>query len=141
MRFISLEEVLGIHDLMLEIAGGRAGLHDFTLLHSAVERPKAHFGGEHLYATIWLAAAALMQSLVKNHPFEDGNKRTAYFSTMRFLHKNGYVLSPQDQEVLEFMVAVDVERKSVEEIATWLQKHAAHRLALSAISKSRKPRL
>lgn len=127
MRFISLEEVLTIHDRMLEIGGGRAGVHDFALLHSAVERPKAHFGGEHLYATVWLAAAALMQSLVKNHSFEDGNKRTAYFSTMRFLHKNGYFLSPPDQETLACMVAVDVEHKSVEEIAAWLEAHSKKR--------------
>ncbi len=123
MRFITLEEVLAVHDRMIEIGGGREGMHDFTLLHSAVERPKAQFGGQHLYATIWLAAAVLMQSLVKNHLFEDGNKRTAYFSTMRFLHKNGYILSPSKQAALTFMVAVVVERKSVEEIAAWLKKH------------------
>lgn len=124
MKFISLDEVLIIHNRMLEIGGGREGLHDFTLLHSAIERPKAQFGGKYLYSSIWLMAAALLQSLVKNHPFDDGNKRTAFFSTMRFLRKNAYILEPRGEEVIDFMVAVDVQNKSLEQIASWLHKHA-----------------
>lgn len=124
MKFVSLEEVLAIHDRMLEVGGGREGVHSFTLLHSAIERPKAQFDGRFLYDSIWLMAAAMLHSLVKNHPFEDGNKRTAYFSTMRFLHKNGYLLEALTPEVVRFMVAVDTTNKSLDEIASWLKRHA-----------------
>lgn len=124
MKFITLDEVLAIHDQMLSIGGGREGIHDFTLLHSAIERPKAQFGGKYLYQSLWLMAAALLQSLVKNHPFEDGNKRTAYFSTMRFLDKNKYSLEAKEDELIPFMVSVDVEKKNIEEISSWLEKYS-----------------
>lgn len=124
MQFITLDEVLIIHDLMLDVAGGREGIHDFHLLHSAIERPKAQFAGKFLYSSIWLMAAALLHSLVKNHPFEDGNKRTAYFSTVRFLRKNNYILAPKKREIVTFMVDVDVKNKTLEEIAVWLEKNS-----------------
>lgn len=124
MKFVTLEEVFTIHERMLKVGGGRQGVHDFALLHSAVERPKAQFGGKYLYTSNWLAAAALLHSLVKNHPFEDGNKRTAYFSTMRFLYKNGYLLKGEEEKVIEFMVDVDTKNTSVEEIARWLKQHS-----------------
>lgn len=123
MKFIGLDEVLVIHDRMLEIGGGRGGVHDFTLLHSAVERPKVQFGGKYLYISIWLMAAALLQSLVKNHPFEDGNKRTAYFSTMRFLQKNSYDLIAEHGQIITFMIKVDIKNLNLEQIAKWLKKH------------------
>lgn len=127
MTFVSLEEVLAIHDRMLEVGGGRSGMMDFTLLHSAIERPKVHFGGEALYTSVWMQGAALLQSLIKNHPFEDGNKRTAYFSTCYFLWKNGYELNAPDEAVLTFVVEVDVKKLKVEPIARWLESHAVRR--------------
>lgn len=124
MKFVIIEEVLAIHDRMLEIGGGREGIHDFLLLHSAVERPKAQFGGKFLYPSVWLAGAALLHSLIKNHPFEDGNKRTAYFSAMRFLQKNGDNLEANQKEIIKFVVEVDVENKTLGQIAPWLKKHS-----------------
>ncbi|MBI2590283.1 MAG: type II toxin-antitoxin system death-on-curing family toxin [Candidatus Blackburnbacteria bacterium] len=122
MKFVSLEETYAIHERMLQIGGGRAGIHDFAMLHSAIERPKAQFGGKYLYDTIWLMAGAFLQSMVRNQPFEDANKRTAYFTTKRLLFKNGYMLQPKRGEVLKFMVNVDVKRTSTEQIAAWLEK-------------------
>ena len=124
MKFITLDEVLAIHNRMLEIGGGRDGIHDFTLLHSAIERPKAQFGGTFLYGPIWLMAAAMLHSLVKNHPFQDGNKRTAYFSTMKFFFDNGYDLVAKHKEIIQFMVAVDVKNTAMEQIAEWLKKNS-----------------
>lgn len=124
MRFITIDEVLAIHNRMLEIGGGREGIHDFTLLHSAIERPKAQFNGTFLYISIWFMAAAMLHSLVKNHPFEDGNKRTAYFSTMKFLFDNGYDLIARHKDIIQFMVGVDVKNTKIEEIADWLKKNS-----------------
>lgn len=124
MKFITLDEVLIIHDRMLEIGGGRTGVHDFTLLHSAIERPKAQFGGTYLYSSIWQMAGALLQSMVKNHPFDDGNKRTAYFSTMRFLDLNGYSLGAKETEAIRFMVKVDIKNLALRQISSWLKKNS-----------------
>lgn len=123
-EFISLEEVIAIHERMLEIGGGREGISDFTLLHSAVERPKAYFAGKPLYADIYLQAAALIQSLIKNHPFSDGNKRTGYFSAMRFLRLNGIELIAQKKEIIDFTIKVDVKKLNIEDIAMWLKNHS-----------------
>lgn len=124
MIYLTLDEVLAIHQKMLLVGGGREGVHDFTLLHSAIERPKATFTGKSLYPTIWLQAAALMHSLVKNHPFEDGNKRTAYFSTMLFLKKNGYNLIASNRDLVDFSLSVDIKNLKFKEIAYWLRKHS-----------------
>lgn len=124
MNYLTLEEVYAIHQTMIVVGGGRGDIHDFTLLHSAVERPKAIFGGQELYPSIWLKAAALLHSLVKNHPFDDGNKRTAYYSTKRFLYINGYVLKTFKQTIVHFMVNVDVKNLSLEEISRWLKAHS-----------------
>ena len=113
-----------IHEEMLAVGGGREGIIDFTLLHSAVERSKAFFAGKFLYPTLWLQAAALLQSLIKNHPFNDGNKRTGYFSTMRFLWINGYELIADKDDIIRYTVDVDVKKLDIESIALWLKKHS-----------------
>lgn len=66
----------------------------------------------------------MLYSLVKNHPFEDGNKRTAYFSTMRFLRKNGYLLKVGGKDIIKFVVNIDVGNTLLEEIAVWLKKNS-----------------
>ncbi len=123
-QFITLDEVLVIHDRMLSIGGGSGGVRDFGLLHSAIERARVQFGGAYLYETLWLMAAAQLQSLVKNHPFVDGNKRTAFFATIRLIHKNGYSIDAQSDEIVTFMVSVDVEKLSLEDISIWLKNHS-----------------
>ena len=123
MKYLTLDEVYIIHQRMILVGGGRGDIHDFSLLHSAVERPKAMFGGQELYPTIWKKAAALLHSLVKNHPFDDGNKRTAYYSTKRFLHINGVELSAPKKIVIPFMVSVDVKNLTLLQIASWLKTH------------------
>lgn len=122
MNYLTIDEVYAIHQRMIKIGGGRSDVHDFTLLHSAVERPKATFGGRNLYPSIWEKATALIHSLIKNHPF-DGNKRTAYYSTKRFFFINGYLLNANKEEVIKFTVSLDVKNLSKEKISIWLSKH------------------
>ncbi|MBI2616741.1 type II toxin-antitoxin system death-on-curing family toxin [Candidatus Gottesmanbacteria bacterium] len=124
MIYLEIDEVIAIHEKMLEIGGGREGIRDFTLIHSAVARPKATFAGKLLYPTIWLQAAALIQSLIRNHPFDDGNKRTGFFSTLRFLDLNGYDINATEAEIISFARNVDVKRLPIEDIASFLKKHA-----------------
>jgi death-on-curing protein len=122
--YITLDEVYTIHERMIKIGGGRAMVRDFTLLHSAVERPKVMFGGNDLYPTLWLKAAALLQSLVMNHPFTDGNKRTGFFSTMFFIRRNGYGMEVTRKDIVGFSLHIDNGNPSLEDIAQWLEKHA-----------------
>ena len=125
--FIDIEEVYKIHEAIVAHAGTKAAVRDFTLLHSAIERPKATFGGQALYPTVFAMAAALLQSLCMNHPFTDGNKRTAWGSTKRFLWINGYHLVAKSHEAADFMVHVDNQKPDLKEIASWLKSHCNKR--------------
>lgn len=120
VAFVSMEEVVIIHEKMIEIGGGSSGIRDIELLHSAIERPKASFSDKYLYNSRLTMGSALLQSLVKNHPFIDGNKRTAFFTTLRFFEKNGLSFSLKEREIVSFIVSVATKNLSVEEIAHWL---------------------
>lgn len=122
--YVEIDEVYLIHKALIQRAGTKASVRDFSLLHSAVERPRATYGGKDLYPTVFTKAAALLQSICLNHPFTDGNKRTAWVSTKRFLYINGYHLKAQVREAVEFMIIVDNEKPDVVEIGSWLKKHS-----------------
>lgn len=121
--YISLDEVLAIHDDMVERYGGSFGIRDLGLIQSAIARPQATFGGMDLYPTIIDKAAALFHSLIFNHAFADGNKRTALTSTARFLHLNGYELAAIEQELIDFPLRVENNHLDIDEISKWLKMH------------------
>lgn len=123
-RYVDLGQVYLIHQLIIRRAGSKASVRDFTLLHSAVERPKATFQGRDLYIDAFSKAAALLQSLCLNHPFTDGNRRTAWAAEHKFLWNNGYHLKAKKAEAVEFMVYVDNKEPPVSEIAAWLKAHS-----------------
>lgn len=124
LRYVDIGQVYLIHELIIKRARTKAGIRDFTLLHSAVERPKATFQGRDLYSTIFDKAAALLQSLCLNHPFTDGNKRTAWASAHKFSWDNGYHLKSTKEEAADFMVYVDNQKPTLKEISSWLKKHS-----------------
>lgn len=113
-----------MHEAILKASGGKGGVRDFALLHSAVERPKATFGGIDLYPTLWTKAASILQSLCLNHAFTDGNKRTAWAATKRFLWLNGYHLHAEVKDAADFIVFVDNEKPELKYIASWLTRHS-----------------
>jgi len=123
MKYITVKDVLLLHDMAVDATGGSHGLRDVGLLESAVARPESSFGGEELYPTIFLKAGALIHSLLRNHPFVDGNKRTSLFSAMTFLELNGYKFIAEQMEIVEFALKVENDKLSVEEISTWLEEH------------------
>src|SRR5215470_710403 len=96
--FLSVAEVLAIHHLQIEEYGGSHGLRDRGLLESAVFRPQVGY-----YVDIREVAAALMESLANNHPFLDGNKRTAFASVHTVLLVNGYDLDVDSSSVFRFI--------------------------------------
>ncbi|MBI2029434.1 type II toxin-antitoxin system death-on-curing family toxin [Candidatus Gottesmanbacteria bacterium] len=123
-NYIGIEEVLAIHDRIIKETGGKPGIFSFTLLHSSVERPKATFGGLDLYPSIFEKVAALIHSLIQNHPFDDGNKRTALAATVRFLRINGYLLKHPVEETVNFTLNIQKKQFTFEKISGWLKKHS-----------------
>jgi death-on-curing protein len=85
VQFLSLDEVLGIHAVLIDRYGGAAGVRDRGLLESALYRPKTGY-----YADLIEMAAALFESLMNNHPLVDGNECVAFISADVFLRLNGY---------------------------------------------------
>lgn len=124
MKYLSIEEVVAIHYEVVNKFGGSQGVRDFGLLHSAVERPRASFGGNDLYGSIHLKAAALLHSLIMNHPFVDGNKRTAYVSVARFLVVNSVVLTVQKDLIIQFILKLERENLTIKDISEWIEAHS-----------------
>jgi death-on-curing protein len=120
---LDIEQVVYIHERIIAVAGGKQGIRDFALLHSALERCKVTFGGRDLYPTLFHKAAALLHSLVMNHAFDDGNKRTAFAIMSRFLNVNGLIIRASQNEIILMCVAVDNEGLGVKDIVEWLKKH------------------
>lgn len=81
-------------------------------------------GGEYFYRTIPQMAAALVEALTINHPFESGNKRTALLAMQVFLHRNGYVMIATDDEKVEFMEQVAMHTISFDEMVGWIEEHS-----------------
>ena len=122
-KYVSIDQVHEIHRKILERAQTKGIVRDFALLHSAVERPRATYDGRSLYPNIFAKAAALLQSICLNHPFTDGNKRTAWITTGTFLWFNGWHLTAKRKEAADFMIKVDNQKPDILEISGWLKKH------------------
>jgi death-on-curing protein len=117
VRYLTVAEVLEIN---AELMGGRPALRDRGLLESAVARPQASAFGADAYPDLASKAAALLHSLVLNHPFVDGNKRTAVLSTVVFLDLNGYVVRWDQQEALDFVLRLAAHKIELEDVVTFL---------------------
>lgn len=124
IKHLTLDEVIAIHDDMVDSYGGSHGIRDLGLLQSAIARPQSAFGGQDLYPSIFDKAAALFHSLMFNHAFVDANKRTTITSTARFLALNGCELQSTDRELVDFPLNVENNHLSLEEISAWLKKHS-----------------
>jgi death-on-curing protein len=124
MHYLTPEQVLFIHARLIAETGGEHGLRDLGLLESAVSRPQAVFEGNELYLEIHHKAAALLESLVNNHPFVDGNKRTGITAAAMFLRINDYTLTASNQEVESFVLSIALGEQTTDSILEWLRKHS-----------------
>ena len=95
-------------------------MRDLGLLQSAVARPKAIFDGDELYPDVFSKAAALLDSLVNNHPFVDGNKRTGITSTGLFLRLNGWKIIASSEELEEFVMKVASSHLELSTMGEWI---------------------
>jgi death on curing protein len=120
MRYPTAEEVARIN--LSET--GKDLLRDPGLLASAVGRPQAGFGGQEAYETLWLKTAALFESLILNHAFLDGNKRTAVLAAIHMLHWNGYDLVAEQCEIVDLALDVIEGTFTLQKVAEFLEAHA-----------------
>ena len=118
--FLSRDEALEIHRVLLEHFGGPSGVRDIGLLESALYRPRTGH-----YADLAEMATALFESLIMNHPFVDGNKRVAFFATDVFLRMNGYKLKVDAKRAHRFLVGLLEDRRcNFEQLLPWIRAHA-----------------
>ena len=122
--YLTAEHVLFIHYRLVSETGGEHGVRDIGLLESAIARPGATFDKQELYKNIFEKAAALMESLVNNHPFIDGNKRTGIACTVLFLRQNGILFSAKNSDLEEFTLRVASTKIKLPEISKWLKNHS-----------------
>ncbi len=125
--YLSLEQVLELHRLEIRRFGGSAGLRDRGGLEAALARPQMTFGGEDLYPDVESKAAALMHSLVMNHPFVDGNKRTGAVVGELFLNLNGVELEVDDDDLVAITLSAARGELSAEALAIWLRQRSRRR--------------
>ena len=118
---IVLEDVLLLHQKSIIDFGGADGVRDAGLLEAALARPFQTFGGEDLYSTPIEKAAALGESLIKNHPFVDGNKRTGLLAMASFLINNQYSLKASSDDLYNFVINISTGVLSFDEIVVWLK--------------------
>jgi len=118
------ENVLFLHTVAVEAFGGSEGVRDAESLRAAVARPwGSSFGRDH-FPTPFGKAAALAESIIRRHPFIDGNKRTAMYAAAYLLETFGYVLKAEQQDLEDFAVSIAVGDMGTTDIARWLESHS-----------------
>ena len=124
MKVLSPHQVLFLHARLIEVTGGSHGVRDMGLLLSGLGRPQALFEGKELHPTIYQKAAALSDSMINNHPFVDGNKRTGIGVAVLFLSLNGYEFTASNQELLDLTMKIAQKKTAIETIANWFEKYS-----------------
>jgi len=122
MRYLTLPEVLRLHQRNLRQSGGSAGLRDLGGLESAIAQPRMTVAGVDAYPSLESNAAALCYSLVNNHPFLDGNKRVGHAAMEVFLVLNGMEINAGVDDQERVILSVAASRMRREELAAWLSE-------------------
>ena len=131
IRFLTLSEVILVLQDQIKRYGGTYGVRDLSLLSSALAMPVARFEGKYLHTDVFEQAAAYAFHICQNHPFVDGNKRTALASALVFLDLNGYEVEDPDKDLYELMMGVAQGQRSKSDITAFLKSHSR---------RSKKPR-
>jgi len=123
MRYLALVEVLDLHRRIIEQSAGAFGIRDLGLLESAIAQPRMTFGSEDLYPTVIDKAVTLGFSIIMNHPFVDGNKRTGHAAMETFLILNNLEISTSVDEQEAVILAVASGVLGREAFADWVRQH------------------
>jgi death on curing protein len=126
MRYLSLTEILEIHDRIIVISGGARGIRDMRALESAINQPRVTFNRTDLYPDIIAKAAALCFFIVMNHPFVDGNKRAGHAAMEIFLILNGFEIEATIDEQEKIILDLAAGKVDREQFTVWLNNHIIH---------------
>jgi len=119
---IDIKEVEKIHDLLIDKFGGSKGIRDRGTLEAAIKRPYSTFDQKDLYPTPVDKAVAILESIIKNHPFIDGNKRTGYVLMRLTLLQNGIDINADQVEKYEFVIDLSKGKLDFLQIKDWISK-------------------
>ena len=120
---ITIKIILRLHDLSIINYGGSQGLRDQGLMESAIARPYQTFGGKDLYPTVLEKAAALAESIIINHPFIDGNKRTGLLAMLLILEIGNFKITASNDDTYNFTIEISTGEIKFEEIVLWLKNN------------------
>ncbi|MEO6027908.1 MAG: type II toxin-antitoxin system death-on-curing family toxin [Candidatus Binatia bacterium] len=123
-EYLSVAQILDLHRRQIQRFGGASGIRDRGALESAAARPQATFGGEDLYSDVAAKAAALMHSLVMNHPFVDGNKRVGAHAGIVFLLVNDVEPDFATAELTDVILTMARGELDAEALAIWLRQRS-----------------
>ena len=121
IRYLGYNEVLDVYRSQMEKFGGFGAIRDNNALLSIVANPRREFAGQELYPTLASKTAIFVFSIIKNHPFADGNKRTAYVCGRLFLRLNGYDLACEHVQFRDLIMNIASSRASLEDTKDWLR--------------------
>jgi death-on-curing protein len=121
-EFLTLSDVLQIHEEQIETYGGINGIRDEGLLKSAVMMPQASFGGEYLHTDLFSIASAYAFHIAENQPFLDGNKRTALVASLVFLDINGLEILESEMQLYNAMIDIANKKMDKYDLAELLKK-------------------
>ena len=122
IRYIDLKEICAIHRNQIISYGGLLGIRDLNALKSTINEPKATFDKIDLYKTIFDKAAIILLSIIKSHPFVDGNKRVGITSALLFLAINGYKLKMDPEKLYVLTIKVATSKTDLESISKEFKK-------------------
>ncbi len=123
---ISIEEAIQIHEILIQQFGGARGIRDRALLQSALIRPFQQFGGTELYPSPEEKAAAILESIIVNHPFIDGNKRIGYVLMKLIILEAGFQITADHIELFDFIIKVASGKLEIKQITSWIEDHVIH---------------
>jgi len=126
-EFLTLDEVLALHADQIRRYGGARGLRDLALLQSAIAMPEASYEGEFLHGSLFEMAAAHLFHMARNHPFVDGNKRTALMCALVFLGLTGQRLEAAPDGLYALVDGVASGRADKADVAVFLRRHCVSR--------------
>lgn len=124
-RFLTLPEILEIHEDRIRVYGGISGVRALDLLQSAIGNVEATFGGEYLHQSLFEMAAAYLYGICRNHPFLDGNKRTALACALAFLRFNHLRVSASPDSLYDLVIGVAEGRVSKDAVAAFFEDHSS----------------
>jgi len=125
MRYLTTEQVMDLHRLVIAQSGGSGGIRDLNALESAVAQPAMTFDGADLYPTVAAKAGAFAHSLIQNHPFIDGNKRIGHAAMEVFLVINGFEIGASIDEQEAAFIGVASGELSRADLTDWIEQHLA----------------